>query len=56
MDHDRSEIWLAGLRADRREFRAGDLDLVVAIGELIRERFHDGRHVVSSVIPAAARE
>ena len=48
LDDDRPEIGLARLGADGREFRVGDLDLVVAARELVGERFHQGGHVDSS--------
>src|SRR5690242_21698546 len=48
LDDDRAEIGLAGLRADGRELRVGDLDLVVAARELVGEGFHQGGHVDSS--------
>ena len=44
-DEDRAEVGLSGLGADRRELGAADLDLVVAIGELVRERLQRLRHL-----------
>src|SRR4051812_19480113 len=49
-DHDGPEVGLAGLGTDRRELRAGDLDLVLAVGELVREGFQRADHRASSSI------
>ena len=38
-DRERAEVGLAGLRAHRRELRRDDLDLVIAVGKLVFERF-----------------
>ena len=38
LNHDRAEIWLAGLGADGREFRAGDLDFVLSPAETGSEK------------------
>src|SRR5262249_15703190 len=45
VDDDRAEIGLTRLGTDRREFRAGDLDLIIPIRELVGEGVHRERHV-----------
>ena len=48
VDEDSAEIGLSRLGTDGREFRAGDLDLIVSARELVGKGFHQGRHVDSS--------
>jgi hypothetical protein len=48
MYHDCTEIGLPRLGADSREFRARDLDFIVALRELVGEGLDQGRHLMSS--------